>query len=62
MEKLRETHVREGDLSFAFETIDMLDLRLKQLEGFVDLAKIQTQQIQWREYEESFDEKVRRFL
>ncbi len=51
MRKLRATHMREGDLEFAYEMMDMLNYQITQAETFSVFAKDKVEQIEWRMYE-----------
>jgi len=62
MEAIRKTHMSDDELIFSREIADMLDLRVTQAVQLVDLAKSQVKEIEWRLYEEDFDERVRVFL
>lgn len=50
------------EVEFAKEIVEMLEVRLSQGLDIIDLANRELKTIEWTQYEEDFDERIKRLL
>lgn len=62
MSDKKTQNLTRDEIEFAKEIIDMIELRLSQGYELIELASQERKEIEWIQYEEDFDGRIKQFL